>query len=86
MPEPTPDPSAVIGQLLTFSGKLAEVLENAEAIGGLAQLQHAMKPATAARLIDQLKLLRAEIDEQLAGAKAVQQASVKRRPPGAKRD
>lgn len=62
-----PDPSAVIGQVLTFSAKLTEALVSADDLGGLARLRSKVRPATAAKLAEGLRLLRAEIDEQLAG-------------------
>jgi hypothetical protein len=65
VPQTPPDPSAVIGQLLTFSLKLAEALDDAEALGGLGRLRGKMKPSTAAKLVAELKQLRADLDEQL---------------------
>lgn len=66
MPDPL-DPSAVVGQVLTYADKLTEALAAADELGGLGRLRRHMKPATAARIAGRLKLLRAEIDEQLAG-------------------
>jgi hypothetical protein len=62
---PDPQPSAIIGQILTFAGKLAEALDDAEFFGGLAGLRGEMKFSTAVRMADELKLLRAELDAQL---------------------
>lgn len=66
MSQPDPDPSAVIGQVLTFAEKLAGVLDDAELFGGLAKLRGKMKPATAARIVGALELLHAEIGKELA--------------------
>lgn len=60
-----PEPSAVVGQVLTFAGKLSEALSVAEPFGGLAGLRPRMKASTAARIAEELELLRGEIDEQL---------------------
>jgi hypothetical protein len=62
---PTPDPTSVVSQVLTFTAKLSEAIADADELGGLGRLRGKMKPATAARLAEELKLLRAEIDEQL---------------------
>lgn len=62
-----PDPLNVVNHVLTFAGKLTEALVSADDLGGLARLRGKVRPATAAKLTEGLRLLRAEIDEQLAG-------------------
>jgi hypothetical protein len=64
MPQ-TPDPASVVSQVLTFAAKLTEAIAAADELGGLGRLRGKMKPATVARIAAELKLLRAEIDEQL---------------------
>jgi hypothetical protein len=61
-----PDVAATTSQLVTFTAKLIEALEDAEALGGLKGLRSKVKASTAAKIADQLKVLRAEIDGQLA--------------------
>ena len=53
-------------QLLTFTAKLIEAMEGAEALGGPKGLRNKVKASTAAKIADQLRVLRAEIDGQLA--------------------
>jgi hypothetical protein len=66
MSQPAPDVSATASQVLTFATKLLEVLEDVEALGGLKGLRKQVKASTAAKIADQLRVLRAEIDGQLA--------------------
>lgn len=61
----SPEPSTVISQVLTFSAKLTEALASADDLGGLARLRGKVRPATATKLAEGLRMLRAEIDEQL---------------------
>lgn len=63
----SPDPLTAFNQALLFSAKLTEALIMADDFGGLARLRSKVRPATAAKLTEGLRLLRAEIDEQLTG-------------------
>ena len=65
-PKSSLEPSAVTGQILTFAAKLTEALGAADDLGGLAVLRGKMKRSTSLRVAETLKLLRAEINEQLA--------------------
>ena len=62
---PPPDATAVIGQIMTFTSKLTSVLEDAEDIGGLRRVLRKVKPAVAARLTTELRMLSAELVSQL---------------------
>lgn len=82
MSDPQPDRGAVFNRCVQHADRLFEALDALAAAGGIKAVTRGMKPASAVRLADLLRSVKASIDEALATAPKA--AKAKRKTAAAK--